>query len=77
MDRRAWQAMAHRVTKSWTRLSNFTHMHPGGQCLRLQVPNARGLGSIPGQGTRSHMPQLSVHIPRLKILQLKDPACHN
>ena len=25
---------------------------------RLCAPNARGLGSIPGQGTRSHMPQL-------------------
>ena len=28
------------------------------QWLRLQVLNARGLGFIPGQGTRSHMPQL-------------------
>ena len=25
--------------------------------LRLHIPNAGGLGSIPGQGTRSHMPQ--------------------
>ena len=33
------------------------------QRLRLQVPNAGGPGSIPGQGTRSH------------ILQLKDPTC--
>ena len=24
MDRGAWQATVHRVTKSWTRLSNFT-----------------------------------------------------
>ena len=29
------------------------------QWLRLHTPNAGGLGSIPGQGTRSHMPQLS------------------
>ena len=28
------------------------------QWLRLRIPNAGGLGSIPGQGTRSHMPQL-------------------
>ena len=28
------------------------------QWLRLLAPNARGLNSIPGQGTRSHMPQL-------------------
>ena len=27
--------------------------------LRLQAPNAGGLGSIPGQGTRTHMPQRS------------------
>ena len=26
--------------------------------LRLQTPNAGGPGSIPGQGTRPHMPQL-------------------
>ena len=30
------------------------------QWLRLSIPNARGLGSIPGQGTRSHLPQLRV-----------------
>ena len=30
------------------------------QWLRLHAPNARGLGSIPGQGTRSHMPQLKI-----------------
>ena len=28
------------------------------QWLRLQDPNAGGLGSVPGQGTRSHMLQL-------------------
>ena len=28
------------------------------QWLRLHAPNAEGQGSIPGQGTRSHMPQL-------------------
>ena len=27
------------------------------QCLRLHAPNAGGLGLIPGQGPRSHMPQ--------------------
>ena len=30
--------------------------------LGTQAPNAAGLGSIPGQGTRSYMPQ--VRIPR-------------
>ena len=35
------------------------------QWLRLRAHNAGGLGSIPGQGTRSRM------------LQLEDPAGHN
>ncbi|TEA40834.1 hypothetical protein DBR06_SOUSAS19710043, partial [Sousa chinensis] len=38
------------------------------QWLRLHAPNAGGLGSIPGQGTRSPMPQLRVHMLQLKIL---------
>ena len=28
--------------------------------LRLHTPNARGLGSIPGGGTRSHRSQLKI-----------------
>ena len=36
------------------------------QWLRLCAPNAGGPGLIPGQGTRSHMPQLRVHMPQLK-----------
>ena len=30
------------------------------QWLRLRAPNAGDLGSIPGQGTRSRMPQLKI-----------------
>jgi len=43
------------------------------QGLRLQVPSTEGSGSIPGQGTRSHVPQL-----KKKILgpTAKDSACH-
>ena len=37
------------------------------QWLRLHAPNAGGQGSNPGQGTRSHMLQLRVHTPQLKI----------
>ena len=37
------------------------------QWLRLHAPNAGGWGSIPGQGTRSHMLQLRVCILQLKI----------
>ena len=36
------------------------------QWLRLCAPTAGGLGSIPGRGTRSHMPQLRVRIPQLR-----------
>ena len=36
--------------------------------LRLCTPKAGGLGSIPGQGTRSHMLQLRFHMLQLKIL---------
>ena len=37
------------------------------QWLRLHTPDARSLGSIPGQGARFHMLQiLRVHMPQLK-----------
>ena len=32
------------------------------QCLRLRAPNAGGPGSIPSQGTRSHVPHLKTHL---------------
>ncbi|TEA29203.1 hypothetical protein DBR06_SOUSAS14810008, partial [Sousa chinensis] len=38
------------------------------QWLRLHTPNAGDLGLIPGQGTRSHMLQLSVFMPQLRSL---------
>ena len=39
------------------------------QWLRLHAPNAVGRGSIPGQGTRSHMLPL-----RARVLQLRPGA---
>ena len=36
------------------------------QRLSLHCPNAGGLGSIPGQGTRSHMPQLKIWCHKIK-----------
>ena len=36
------------------------------QWLRHRTPKAGGLGLIPGQGTRSHMSQLSVYKPQLR-----------
>ena len=42
------------------------------QWLRLGAPNARSLGSIPGQGASSHMLQLKVLQASTKILE-----CHH
>lgn len=43
---------------------------PGGLVAEICTPNARGPGSNPGQGKRSHVLQLRVHMPqgRWKIL---------
>ena len=51
----------------------------GVQLLRLCAPNAVVPDSIPGQGTRSHMPQLRVSMPQRKIPHAitKDLTCHN
>ena len=37
----------------------------------------RGLGSIPVQGTRSHMPELRVQMPKLKILYATTKTRHS
>ena len=39
---------------------------PRGPVAKTLASSARGPGSIPGQGTRSHMPQLTVHMLRLR-----------
>ena len=40
---------------------------PGSPRVRLQAASAGGLGSSPGQGARSPMPQLRICIPQLKL----------
>ena len=57
----------HRGTKS---LSAGTSLVV--QWLRLQAPNTGGPGSIPGQGSRSHMPQLRGHMQQLKPGTVKE-----
>ena len=51
------------------------------QRLGLCTPNATCLGSILGQRTRPHMPQLGVHMLQLKIqhtaTKKKNRACFN
>ena len=44
------------------------------QWLRVHAPKAGGLALIPGQGTRSHLPQLRILHAAMKI---KDPVSHS
>ena len=46
------------------------------QWLRLQAPGAGDLGSVPGQETRTHTPQLRVTEPQLKIPQATTETPH-
>ena len=62
------------------RRDTHTHTHKSWgaslvvQWLRLFTPKAGGADSIPGQGTRSHMPKLRIRILRTKIEDLHAPA---
>ena len=55
-------SLAKEETLSRTHWCNKLHSgdFPGGPVAKPQAPNAGGLGSIPGQGTRFHIPQLRV-----------------
>ena len=48
--------------------------------LGLCTSNAGGMGLVPGEGTRSHMQQLRIHMSKLKILlaatKIDDLASH-
>ena len=54
---------------------------PGGPVAQTLYSQCRAPSLIPGQGTRSHMPQLRVHMTQLKILHVarktEDLECHN
>ena len=62
IERAAWTADLNRVLRGTS---------PVVQWLRLCAPNARGPGLIPGQGTRSHVPQLRVRGPQLRSSAVK------
>ena len=49
---------------------------PGCLVAKSQDPNAGVLSSIPGQGTRSHMPHLSVSMQQVKILHSATKTWH-
>ena len=61
MDRGAWQAAAHEVAKSWTRLSNFTftfHFHAlekematHSSVLAWRIPGTGEPGGLPSMGS--------------------------
>ncbi|TEA37240.1 hypothetical protein DBR06_SOUSAS10010015, partial [Sousa chinensis] len=44
------------------------------QWVRLRAPKARGPGSIPGWGTRSHMPQLRSPHATMKVPKILHAA---
>lgn len=44
---------------------------PGSPVTENLRSQRRGPGSVPGQGTRSHLPQIRVGRPQLKILNAK------
>ena len=47
------------------------------QWLGFHAPSTGVLGSSPDQGTRSHMLQLRVHMPQLKILRAATKTRHS
>ena len=60
-DRGAWRATFHGAAESRTRLSPHTHTKSLlVQWLKLPTPKGGGLSSLPGQGTRSNILQLTL-----------------
>ena len=49
---------------------------PGGPVAKFLCSQCRGLGLIPGQGIKSHVPQLRVCMPQLKILCATEKIRH-
>ena len=82
-DRGAWWAIANRVAESdrieATQPTHNIKIPCSGTLLMVQwprspTPNAEDLGSIPGQGTRSHMPELRSSVAKISK-QLKKLPC--
>ena len=61
-DREEW---AHNSNSKWLTILRTSLL------VRLWAPNAKDSGSVPGQGTGSHLPQLRVLIPQLSNNKVK------
>ena len=62
MDRRAWWATAHRVTKSWTQLRDFTltfHFHELEK--EMETHSSTLAWRISGMGEPDGLPSMGLH----------------
>ena len=68
---------------SWEETSKLCWFRgfPGGPMAKTLCSQCRGLGSILGQGTRSHFLQQRVHTPQLKNthapVKMEELKCHD
>ena len=61
------QGQAHSWSRNTLLFKSTREDFPSGP-VAVRAPNAKGGPvSLPGQGTRSHMPTLRVHVPQLKL----------
>ena len=66
LDSTEWQGLFCVLTLGGKAEINWSRTSLVVQWLRLFTPNAGVLGLIPGQGTRSHILPLRLHMPQLK-----------
>ena len=62
------RTVAHEVTLSmgFSRKKYWSGDFPGSPVAKMLAPNARDLGSVPGQGARPCVPKLTVHMLQLR-----------
>ena len=71
-------ALSHVQNASWRlTILGSEETSLGVQWLRLCSPGAEGPGSIPGQGTSSHMPQRRARMWSLKMMHVQLKIPHN
>ena len=62
------RTVAHEVTLStgFSKQKYWSGDSPGSPVAKMLAPNARDVGSVPGQGARPCMPKLTVHMLQLR-----------